>query len=89
MQEYYEFHNISIFPSCMKHADVTPLHKKRNKSLKENYRSVFILPVSLKVLREVCLSKCQASLMNFKSKYQYGFRKEFGIQECLLALLEK
>ena len=26
----------SIFPSCLKHADVTPLHKKCNKSLKEN-----------------------------------------------------
>ena len=28
----------SIFPSCLKHADVTPLHKRCNKSLKENYR---------------------------------------------------
>ena len=26
----------SIFPSCLKHADVTPLHKKCNESLKEN-----------------------------------------------------
>ena len=39
----------SIFPSCLKHADVTPLHKKCNKSLKENYRPVSILPILSKV----------------------------------------
>ena len=33
----------SIFPLCLKHAEVTPLHKKCNKSLKENYRPVSIL----------------------------------------------
>ena len=35
----------SIFPSCLKHADVTPLHKKFNKSLKENFRPISILPI--------------------------------------------
>ena len=39
----------SIFPSCLKHADVTPLHKKCSKSLKENYRPVSILPTLSKV----------------------------------------
>ena len=39
----------SIFPSCLKHADVTPLHKKCNKSLKENYRPVRMLPILSKV----------------------------------------
>ena len=39
----------SIFPSCLKHADVTPLHRKCNKSLKENYRPVSILPTISKV----------------------------------------
>ena len=35
----------SIFPSCLKHADLTPLHKKCNKSLKENYRPASILSI--------------------------------------------
>ena len=39
----------SIFSSCLKHADVTPLHTKCNKSLKENYRPVSILPILSKV----------------------------------------
>ena len=39
----------SIFPSCLKHADVTPLHKKCNETLKENYRPLSILPILSKV----------------------------------------
>ena len=39
----------SIFPSCLKHANVTPLHKKCNKSFSENYRPVSILPTLSKV----------------------------------------
>ena len=40
----------TIFSSCLKHADVTPSHKKCNKNLKENYRSVSVLPILSKVL---------------------------------------
>ena len=32
----------SILSSCLKHADVTPVHKKCNKSLKEKYGPVII-----------------------------------------------
>ena len=39
----------SISLSCLKHADVTLLHKKYNKSLKENYRPVSVLPILSKV----------------------------------------
>ena len=39
-------------------------------------------------MREVFLSKCQVFYDTF-SKYQYGFRKGFSTQQCLLALLEK
>ena len=53
----------SVFPSCLKHADVTPLHKKCNKSLKENYRPVSILPILSKVFERRCLSKCLVFLM--------------------------
>ena len=39
----------SVFPSCLKHADVTPMHKKCKESLKENYRPVSIIPILSKV----------------------------------------
>ena len=78
----------SMFPSCLKHADVTPLHKKCNKSLKESYRPVSMLPILSKVF-ERSMFKQMSSFFDIFSKYRYGFRKGFSTQQCLLALLEK
>ena len=35
----------SLFPSCLKMADITPIYKKGKRDLKDNYRPVSILPV--------------------------------------------
>ena len=35
--------NKGVFPDNLKHADATPVHKKKGKSHKTNYRSVSIL----------------------------------------------
>ena len=35
---------MGVFPDDVKHADVTPIHKKKDKSDKNNYRPVSILP---------------------------------------------
>ena len=42
------FHKI-LYSSIFQHANVISLHKKRNKSLKENYRPISILPILSKV----------------------------------------
>ena len=78
----------SIFPSCLKQADVTPLYKKSNKSLKENYRPVIKFPILSKVFKRILFKQMSSFLMIY-SKYQYGFRKGFSTQQYLLALLEK
>ena len=59
----------SIFPSCLKHADVTPLHKKCNKSLKENYRPVSILPILSKVVDRSIFKQISRFLYDIFSKY--------------------
>ena len=53
----------SIFPSCLKYADVTPLHKKCNKSLKENYRAVSILPILSKVFERSMFKQMSSFLI--------------------------
>ena len=73
----------------MKHADVTPLHKKCNKSLKENYRPVSILSILSKVFERSTFKQMSSFFDDIFSKYQHGFKKEFSTQQCLLALLEK
>ena len=79
----------SIFPSCLKHADVTPLHKKCNKSLKENYRPVSILSILSKVFERSMFKQMSSFFDEIFSKYQYGLRKGFSTQKWLLALLGK
>ena len=39
----------SLFPSCLKAMDITPIYKKGEKNLKNNHRPVNILPVLSKL----------------------------------------
>ena len=45
---------LSIFTSCMKKADVTPMYKQKDQSIMDNYHGVNILPNLSKVF-ERCL----------------------------------
>ena len=54
----------SSFPSCLKMADVTPLHKKGKKDLKENYRSVSILPIFSKVFERSMFAQMSTFCQN-------------------------
>ena len=80
---------VGEFPSGMKLANVTPVHKKGSRYDKGNYRPVSILPNLSKVF-ERCLHKQISHFFDtILSKYQCGFRKGHGAQHCLIALLEK
>ena len=63
------------FPSCLKLADVTPLHKKGKKDKKDNYRPVRILPTLSKYFEKRMFSQMSAYFDEIFSQYQYGFRK--------------
>ena len=65
----------STFPSCLKSADVTPLHKKGKKDKIDNYRPVSILPTLSKCFKKCMFSQMSAYFDEIFSKYQYGFRK--------------
>ena len=55
----------SSFPSCLKMADVTPLHKKGKKDLKENCRPVTVLPVFSKVFERSMFAQMSSFLITF------------------------
>ena len=58
----------SSFPSCLKMADLTPLHKKDTKDSKENYKRVCILPVFSKVFERSMFAQMSSFFDNFLSK---------------------
>ena len=79
----------SMFPNSLKLADVTPLHKTGRKELKEDYRSVSILPTLSKVFERIMFVQISAFFDNVFSKYQCGFAKDYSTQHCNLKTLER
>ena len=89
---YHNFNNslsCSTFPTGMKYADVTPIHKKDDKTDKTNYRPISILPNLSKVYERSMYSQISPYFDSVFSKFQCGFRKGFNAQHCLLTMVEK
>ena len=79
----------SVFPNSLKKADIKRECKKGSRNEKENYRPVIILPN----LSKIC-GRCMYAQMNkhfdpILFKCQFGFRREYSAQKCLLIMIEK
>ena len=73
----------------MKYTDVIPIHKKDDKTEKENYRPISILPNLSQVYERLMYNQIYPYFDMLFSKFQCGFRKCFNAQDCLLAMIEK
>ena len=82
--------NASSYPSLLKRADITPVHKKDSKSAKNNYRSISTLSNISKLYERTIFKQMSEYFESFFfSKYQFGFRKGFSAQHCLVSILEQ
>ena len=79
----------SVFPPSIKLANVTPVHKKGNRSEKDNYRPVSILPNLSKFLERCIYNQIAKFFDKIPSKHQCGFRKGHNAQHSLIVPLEK
>ena len=79
----------SKFHNELKEADIVPVHKKKSKLSKENYRPISILPNIFKVYERCLYDQMSEFFDNIFSKYQCGFRKGYSAQHCLLVMIEK
>ena len=79
----------STFPTGMKYADVTPIHRKDDKTDKTNYRPISILPNLSKVYERLMYNQISPYFDSMFSKFQCGFWKGFNAQHCLLTKVEK
>ena len=89
---YHNFNNSlfsKVFPSSLKKADITPIYKKDEKCLKDNYRPVSILPSVSKIYERCIHGQINDYFQPLFSKLQCGFRKKFNVQHCLLVLVQK
>ena len=70
-------------------ADITPAYKKDERSNKDNYRPISILPSISKMFERDMYEQISAYMETYLSQYLCGFRKGYGTQHCLIVMLEK
>ena len=78
-----------LFPDLLKLADVTPLHKKEEKTRKKNYRPVSVLPTVSKVFERLLDKQIIDYMGPYLSSLLCGFRKGYNAQHALVRMLEK
>ena len=78
-----------IFPTKLKQANITPVHKKDESTNKENYRPVSILPVISKIYEKRLYSEIYVYMEQYLSAKLCGFRKGFNSQYTIISILEK
>ena len=92
---YFLYHNFNNSLSCatlstsMKYADVIRIHEKDDKTDKENYRPISILPNLSKVYERLMYNQIYPYFDTLFSKFQCGFQKGFNAQHCFLPMIEK
>ena len=78
----------SDFPNSLKLADITPIHKREETTVTDNYRSVSILPSVSKIFERDMEKQISSYMEKFLSPSICGFRKGFGTQHFLMVMLE-
>ena len=73
-------------PKLLKPTDITAVHKKI-KLDKSNYRQVSVLPNISKLFERCMHRQISEYFQTIFSKFHCGFRKGYGTQDCLLAMV--
>ena len=63
------------FPAFLKFADISPFHKKEERTKKENYRPISILPIISKIIERNMWEQISKFIDKNLSPYLSGFRK--------------
>ena len=82
---YNECMRDGIFPDDMKTGRISPIYKKDNEELLENYRPVSTLAVFGKIFEKIIYSRLYSFLQSQNILYenQYGFRKDHSTSHAL------
>ena len=80
-----------IFPDSLKIAKISPIYKKEDPHIPDNYRPISLLPVISKVFEKVAFKQVYEYFNDNKLLYksQYGFRKRHSTELAGLELNDK
>ena len=77
------------FPLKLKLADISPIFKKLQSTLVNNYRPISVLPVVSKVFERIIQKQINEFMEKHLSPYLCGYRKGYNCQYALLVMIEK
>ena len=80
---------INSFPNHLKLAEIKPTFKKNDRTDKENYRPISLLPLVSKVYEKALNEQLHPYYDKLLSHKQSGFRKGHSPQHALMVLVEK
>ena len=80
--------NSGEFPSSLKLADIIPVHKKDETTLKSNYRPISLLPTVSKIFEQIMFSQINDFIQDKFNPLLCGFRKGHSTQHALFNLLQ-
>ena len=81
--------DVCIFPTSLKVANITPVHKKVSKNSMGIYRPVIILPNVFKTYERCPFKSISIYFENIFSKFHCGFRQDLSAQYCLTSITDK
>ena len=81
--------NGGVYPTCLKIAQITPIHKKGDRTLVSNYSPISVLHCINKIFEKVIFVRLNGFLEHCGtiSSNQFGFRKNKDTQLATLELL--
>ncbi len=80
--------NDQSYPLSLKTADVTPIHKAKEKVLLKNYRPVSLIPIISKIFERNMFEQIYSYIDKFLSPYLFGYRKGHSTEQCLMIMIE-
>ena len=82
---FNNFMSNGVFPDILKTGRVSPIYKKDNAQLMENYRPISTLPIFGKIFEKIIYSRLYSFLTSKNNLYenQFGFRKEHSTNHAL------
>ena len=81
--------DLGKFPDKLKLADISPIFKSEDSTLKKNYRPVSVLNVISKLFEKLINNQFVNYIDQHLSQYLCGYRKGYSTQYALLSFIEK
>jgi hypothetical protein len=78
----------NVFPDDMKKAEISPIFKKKDDMLKDNYRPISILSVFSKVFETIVADQLMAYYRTIFNDMLCAYRKKYGTQHVLIKLID-